>query len=72
MTGDNGRGLPPNFDPRQHNSFGMLLIGGLTEDLEGTLKIESRLGTIVTIRFKKFSARTVPEGGSQASNYFNK
>jgi two-component sensor histidine kinase len=72
IIGDNGRGLPPNFDPRQHNSFGMLLIGGLTEDLEGTLQIESRLGTIVHIRFKQSCTRTVPEDGSQGSDYFNK
>ena len=61
VIADNGRGLPPNFDPRQHNTFGMLLIGGLTEDLEGTLHIETRRGTAVHISFRQITPRTVSE-----------
>ena len=72
IIADNGRGLPPNYDPGQHNSFGMLLIGGLTEDLEGTLHIETRQGTAFHIRFKPISLRSISEDGSQGSGYFNK
>jgi two-component sensor histidine kinase len=53
IIADNGRGLPPDFDPRENNSFGMLLIAGLTEDLEGTLHIDTHHGTAVHIRFKQ-------------------
>jgi len=63
IISDNGRGLPPNFDPKQHNSFGMLLIGGLTEDLEGTLHIDSHHGTAVHIRFRQINTGGVSEGG---------
>lgn len=70
IIADNGRGLPPNFDPKQGNSFGMLLIGGLTEDLEGTLHIESIHGTSVHIRFRQIHAGAVPEGGSRESAHF--
>jgi two-component sensor histidine kinase len=59
IIGDNGRGLPPNFDPKQRNSFGMLLIGGLTEDLEGTLHIDSNHGTTVHICFRQIHAGPV-------------
>ncbi len=72
IIADNGRGLPPNFDPRQHNSFGMLLIGGLTEDLEGTLHIETRQGTAFQIRFKPISIRAVSEEETREDVYFNK
>jgi len=53
IIADNGRGLPPGFDPGRNNSFGMLLIGGLTEDLEGTLHIDTHHGTAIQIRFKQ-------------------
>lgn len=72
IIADNGRGLPPDFDPRQHNSFGMLLIGGLTEDLEGTLDIETRHGTAVHIRFRQINTRAVSEEASREAAYFNK
>ena len=48
---DNGRGMPAEFDPTQHNSFGMLLIDGLTEDLEGELIISRQQGMLIDIRF---------------------
>jgi two-component sensor histidine kinase len=70
IIADNGRGLPPNFDPKQRNSFGMLLIGGLTEDLEGTLHIESIHGTSVHIRFRQIHAVPVSEDGSRESAHF--
>jgi two-component sensor histidine kinase len=72
MIADNGRGLPPNFDPSQHNSFGMLLIAGLTEDLEGTLHIETRQGTAFHIRFKQMVTTPLSEEGSGGPAYFNR
>ncbi len=70
IIADNGRGLPPNFDPKQRNSFGMLLIGGLTEDLEGSLHIESIQGTSVHICFRQINTGAVSEGGSGESAHF--
>jgi two-component sensor histidine kinase len=70
IIGDNGRGLPPNFDPKRSNSFGMLLIGGLTEDLEGSLHIESIHGTSVHIRFRQIHTGPVSEDGPRESAHF--
>jgi two-component sensor histidine kinase len=50
---DNGRGMPPDLDPTQHNSFGMLLIGGLTEDLDGDLNIRKQQGIVIDVRFRR-------------------
>jgi len=50
---DNGRGMPPDFDPTQHNSFGMLLISGLTEDLDGELDIRKHQGIAIDVRFRR-------------------
>jgi two-component sensor histidine kinase len=63
---DNGRGLPAGYDVDHQESFGMLLISGLTEDLDGTLHIESHDGTSYTIRFRQESRR----GGLSESRYF--
>jgi two-component sensor histidine kinase len=71
MIADNGRGLPPDFNLKQDNSFGMLLIGGLTEDLEGTLHIETRHGTAIHIRFRPINTGAVSQEGSR-EGYFNK
>ena len=49
---DNGRGLPGGFDVSEHDSFGMLLIRGLTEDLDGILNLDSNNGTSYLIKFK--------------------
>jgi two-component sensor histidine kinase len=72
IIADNGRGLPPDFDPKQRNSFGMLLIGGLTEDLEGSLHIQSLHGTSVHIRFRHIEIEVIPEEGPRGSDYFNR
>lgn len=41
---DNGPGLPPGFSLAGHSSFGMVLIGSLTDQLRGTLAAEQREG----------------------------
>jgi two-component system, sensor histidine kinase PdtaS len=48
---DNGRGFPPGYDPAQSGTFGMLLIYGLVEDLDGRLQIDNINGTAYRIRF---------------------
>jgi len=50
---DNGRGVPPDFDPTRHNSFGMLLISGLTEDLDGDLTVRKEKGMVIDVRFRR-------------------
>jgi two-component sensor histidine kinase len=52
MIADNGRGLPSGYDPAQSGTFGMLLIHGLVEDLDGRLEIDRRKGTTYRIRFE--------------------
>ncbi len=48
---DNGKGLPPDFDPGQSRSLGMSLMEGLSNDLGGQFSIHSRQGTVIHIRF---------------------
>jgi two-component sensor histidine kinase len=48
---DNGRGLPKGFDIENTNSFGMLLVKGLIEDLGGAFIIQSINGTVLTTNF---------------------
>lgn len=55
LVTDNGRGLPKNFDVENHNSFGMILMRGMAEDLEGIFKIVSHNGTQVSVRFTNSS-----------------
>jgi two-component sensor histidine kinase len=50
---DNGVGLPEAFDHRTGNSFGIILVKGLVDDLEGTFQVDSLDGTRITIMFKK-------------------
>ena len=48
---DNGRGLPDDFNIQQSNTFGMILIQGLTRDLGGRCEIVSNNGTRVDVKF---------------------
>ncbi|WP_121811381.1 tetratricopeptide repeat-containing sensor histidine kinase [Mucilaginibacter kameinonensis] len=49
---DNGRGMPVNFELSRNKSFGMVLIMGLVEDLNGTFQLQKNHGTSITIIFK--------------------
>lgn len=49
---DNGRGLPADFDLTDSHSFGMVLMKGMAEDLEGSFRLESREGTHVVLIFR--------------------
>ena len=49
---DNGIGIPVDFKEKT-NSFGMSLMKGLTDDLEGTFSIENSSGTLLKLTFEK-------------------
>lgn len=48
---DNGVGLPETFNPDQQDSMGLVLIRGLSHQLNGNFSIESSGGVIVTVSF---------------------
>jgi two-component system, sensor histidine kinase PdtaS len=50
---DNGIGFDLNLSNSKTNSFGMSLIKGLTDDLDGKLTIENNNGTILKIEFSQ-------------------
>lgn len=49
---DNGRGLPEDFNLSRKTSFGMLLMTGLTEQLDGVFSIQNEKGTLIRMCFK--------------------
>lgn len=49
--GDNGIGLPADFDFSKTNSLGLMLVTSLTEQLNGTFELERSCGTKVKIKF---------------------
>lgn len=49
---DNGKGLPPDFSLTTGDSFGMMLMKGLTKQLDGEFTIENENGTLIRICFK--------------------
>ncbi len=49
---DNGKGLPPNFDPLEKTSLGMTIINTLTKQLEASLEMFNERGTVVTFSFE--------------------
>ena len=50
---DDGPGLPNNFDPTSGQSFGMTMIRALTEQLNGTLRVENGLGTTAIVELPR-------------------
>ncbi|HVY75762.1 MAG TPA: histidine kinase dimerization/phosphoacceptor domain -containing protein [Puia sp.] len=48
---DNGRGLPIDFESKIGTSMGMELLQGLTDDLGGSLIIETKNGTYIKVIF---------------------
>jgi two-component sensor histidine kinase len=51
IVGDTGVGLPEGLDVRATESLGWQLVCLLTEQLRGTIELESHEGTSVTITF---------------------
>ncbi|WP_133552163.1 tetratricopeptide repeat-containing sensor histidine kinase [Pedobacter duraquae] len=50
---DNGVGLPENFDPENSTSLGMSLMTGLSEQLNGEIKMRNAEGLLLEVRFKR-------------------
>jgi PAS domain S-box-containing protein len=50
---DNGLGLPKNIDYKNTDSLGLQLVMTLTEQINGTIKLENKGGARYTITFKK-------------------
>lgn len=59
QVGDNGIGFPETLDFRQTDSLGMQLVNMLTEQLNGTVKLDQHDGTVFQIVFA-MSPRDVP------------
>ena len=53
---DNGIGLPVDFNMTKTDSLGLTLIKGLTNQLKGTLQLDTRGGVTVTIKFHYHAA----------------
>ncbi|HEY6900920.1 MAG TPA: histidine kinase dimerization/phosphoacceptor domain -containing protein [Puia sp.] len=60
VVSDNGRGLPVDFDIEAADSFGMILMKGMTEDLEGQFEIVRGNGTQIIVSFNNSPIRMVP------------
>ncbi len=48
---DDGRGLPPGFDPESSTGFGLTLVRMLSEQLGGTFSITDQDGTESVLEF---------------------
>lgn len=48
---DNGVGLPKHVNIETSTGFGMLLIGTLTKQMKGTIRIERKKGTMYILEF---------------------
>ena len=51
--GDNGVGLSPHIDFRNTPSLGLQLVVTLTDQLNGTIELDTKYGTNYTIQFKQ-------------------
>jgi two-component sensor histidine kinase len=50
-VGDNGIGLPDSVDIRKPGTLGLQIVSDLVKQLDGTMDIDCKEGTTVTIRF---------------------
>lgn len=64
---DNGIGLPANMDSQHHDSLGLSLMRGLSDDIDGHFSIASNNGTIITIHFV-YEPTDGPESAGLAPN----
>ncbi|WP_338872592.1 histidine kinase dimerization/phosphoacceptor domain -containing protein [Spirosoma sp. SC4-14] len=48
---DNGIGLPDTIDSQEHDSLGLSLMRGLSDDIDGQFSVINNNGTLITIRF---------------------
>jgi two-component sensor histidine kinase len=57
IVADNGHGLPENFNHSKNDSFGMTLIRGMAEDLEGNFILENHHGTKIRVTFENLPVK---------------
>jgi two-component system, chemotaxis family, CheB/CheR fusion protein len=50
---DNGNGMPESIDFENSTGFGLVLVGMLTKQLQGTIRIERENGTRIVLEFEK-------------------
>jgi two-component sensor histidine kinase len=51
---DNGIGLPDEVDIGRSKSLGLMLVKGFVDGLSGTVKVDRRSGTAITITFREY------------------
>jgi hypothetical protein len=61
---DDGIGMPADFDPGTGKTLGMKLVGGLVNQLDGTLEIARNPGTTVKVRFHTLDPHGKPDAGA--------
>ncbi len=59
--GDNGQGLPKNFDKNEKESFGIQLIHLLAEQIDTVLTIDRKKGSAFTFTFKEAFKKNLSE-----------
>ncbi|QMW04176.1 tetratricopeptide repeat-containing sensor histidine kinase [Spirosoma foliorum] len=64
---DNGIGLPANMDSQQHDSLGLSLMRGLSDDIDGHFTIANDNGTLINISFV-YEPTDQPESASISPN----
>lgn len=70
MVRDNGIGFPENWEKVLHQSLGIKLIRGLSQDIQGDCSIYNDNGAIVTIRFRKTDFMEMPIETKSKENHF--
>ncbi len=50
---DNGNGIPDTIDFEKTSGFGLMLVGLLTKQIDGTIRIERKEGTTIVLEFQK-------------------
>jgi len=71
IISDNGIGLPEDFDiEAQHDSLGLNLIRGLTDQINGELDIKSDNGTFLRITFRETLINPEPNISDLQENSF--
>ncbi|WP_319416698.1 cache domain-containing protein [Marispirochaeta aestuarii] len=64
-VGDNGKGMDPSLLENPNGSLGLTLIQALTQQIEGSLSLETGNGTVFTVSFPRseIAGRKNPEDG---------
>ncbi len=58
---DNGVGFPPDFDYEQSKTLGLILMKGLSNQIDGEFKMESKTGVSVSLTFSGLNDSIVEE-----------